>query len=148
MAGGKRKGAGRPKGSKGAKTLEKEVQLERVRQRVFSATDRLLNAQLSLAQGVSYLYKIEKRKVVGPKGGITWMPEKPKIVTSTWEIESYLEGLLDESDIDSNEPGATYYYITTEKPENQAIKDMFDRVYGKPIETLEATVTNTLKVDV
>lgn len=149
MKGGKRNGAGRPTGSKNAKTLEKEKELERVKQRVYQATDTILNAQLSLARGLSYLYKIEKRKVTGPKGGVSYVSEKPKLVTAEWEISDYISGLLEEGDHeDENDPSASYYYITTDKPENQAIKDLFDRAYGRPVETIDATVTTTLRVDV
>lgn len=48
---------GRPSGRKNDATLEREAQLERLRQRVFEAFDPLINAQLSLAQGISYLFK-------------------------------------------------------------------------------------------
>jgi hypothetical protein len=48
---------GRPQGRKNDATLEREAQLERLRQRVFEAFDPLINAQLSLARGVSYLFK-------------------------------------------------------------------------------------------
>ncbi len=147
--GGKRKGAGRKKGSKSKKTLEKEIELERVKQRIFSFTDKLVDSQLSLARGISYLYKIEKQRIVGPKGGISYKSLPPKLVTHEFEIQAYLEGLVNEGDMDDKKDReATYYYITTEKPENQAIKDMLDRAFGKPVETVEATVTETLKIDV
>jgi hypothetical protein len=43
---------GRPLGRRNEKTLEREAQLERFRQRVFEAFDPLINAQISLARGV------------------------------------------------------------------------------------------------
>jgi len=123
---------GRPKGRKNNKTLERELALERIRQRVFEATDVLVNGQLTNARGVSYLYKIEKTKVIGPKGGISYRAERPKLVTNEYEIENYLAGLIEEGDADDqNDPAATYYYITTEKPETPAAKELWDRALGK-----------------
>jgi hypothetical protein len=48
---------GRPSGRKNDATLEREAQLARFKQRVFEAFDPLINAQLSLARGLSYLFK-------------------------------------------------------------------------------------------
>lgn len=50
--GGKREGAGRPKGPQ---TLEKEAAREIVRQRVFAQLDALVDAQIANSKGLSYL---------------------------------------------------------------------------------------------
>jgi len=120
--GGARKGAGMPKGKKTAKTVAKELELQYIRDRVAASKESLMNAQITLATGVSYLYRIDKDS----KG----RDKKPELVKSQWEIESYLSG---EADPES------YYYITTEKPENNALDSLFDRTIGKPKTVNEIT---------
>ena len=113
---------GRPSGRKNDATLEREAQLERLRQRVFEAFDPLINAQLSLARGISYLFK-EDINDDGSKG-------KPILVVDPEEIRAYLAE-------DYNALSTTYYYITTKAPENAALKDLWDRALGKPAQMLE-----------
>lgn len=130
---------GRPKGSKSPKTLEKEAVLREYKTRVMGVTNILLNSQLTLAKGQQYLFKIEKKKLTGPKGGVSYIPQRPKLVTSQIEIQNYLEGLLDESDIDDNDPAATYYYLTTKDPNSQTIDSMLDRTFGKSAQSIDLT---------
>jgi hypothetical protein len=91
---------GRPPGRKNDKTLEREAELERLRQRVFQATDVLVDAQLGTARGRSYLFKADTDE--DGKAG------KPILVDDPVEIAAYLVE-------DYNELETTYYYITTEK---------------------------------
>ena len=44
---------GRPPGRKNNKTLEREVELARLRQRIYEATDVLIDAQLGTCRGRS-----------------------------------------------------------------------------------------------
>lgn len=130
--GGKRPGAGRRKGSKNRATLEKQIVEEEYKQRVLHSANKLLNAQMNLAEGAQYLYRIDKTKIIGPKGGISYRSEKPKLVTDQWEIEEYLAGLTEDGDVeDENDPSAAYYYITAEKPDNKALDSLFDRAFGR-----------------
>jgi hypothetical protein len=71
---------GRPPGRKNERTLEREAQLERFKQRVFEAFDPLIDAQLSLARGLSYLYKLDIDED-GKHG-------KPILVTDPEEIQA------------------------------------------------------------
>jgi len=108
-----------------------------------TAADELFIAQMSLAKGYFYLFKIEKKLFVGPKGGEKWVPQKPKLVTSLWEIEAYLMGLVDESyDPHDNDPAATYYYIVTKDPQNAAIDSLQDRAYGRASATIDLQSTD------
>jgi len=116
------KKGGRPKGAKSKATLEREAQLERFKQRVFEAFDPLMDAQLSLARGLSYLYKLD----VEDDG----KRSKPILVTDPDEIRAYLAE-------DYNALETTYYYITTKAPDNAALKDLFDRTLGKPAPVFE-----------
>lgn len=136
--GGARPGAGRKKGSKSPKTLEREAILAAFRQRAMTVADRLLDYQLSLAKGQTYLYKIEKECIVGPKGGKSYRNKRPELVTEQWEIEAYLEGIIENGDIDDDKsPDATYYYITAKPPDNNAIDSILDRTFGKATQSIE-----------
>lgn len=151
MRGGKREGSGRPKGAKDPQTLEREKVQEAINQRVFKIADSLITPQISLAKGQQFLYKITKTKVVGPKGGITYKPEKPELVTSEQEIKDYLDNLIDVANGDIEEetnPAATYYFITTKEPNNMAIDSLLNRTLGKPKETMEVKQEVSLKLDV
>ena len=53
--GGKRPGAGRPKGSLTKVTIEKRKTEEAMTLRILGAVDRLINSQLTLAEGTSFL---------------------------------------------------------------------------------------------
>lgn len=112
--GGKRSGAGRKKGSKNKATLEQAAIKKKFDQKVLRAAGRLFRSQMTLAEGVSFLYRIDKDS----KG----KDKKPVKVTSPEEIEEYLSGETD---------GSGYYYITTISPDNRAIDSMLDRVFGR-----------------
>lgn len=115
---------GRPLGRKNDTTLIREARLERIKERVNEATDVLVNSQLSLARGLSFLYRIDK----DAKGS----NKKPELVTHQYEIEAYLNGNVDED---------SYYYITTERPDNQAINALFDRTHGKASQSVDLKLT-------
>ena len=134
-----RKG-GRPRGKKSKTTLEREAVLRAFRERAMRSADLLFDAQLTLAKGQTFLYKIEKELQIGPKGGKRYVNSKPKLVTNQSEIESYLEGLANEGDLeDENDPNATYYYLTTKEPSNYAADSLLDRTFGKSTQRLEHT---------
>lgn len=115
--GGKRPGAGRPKGSLDTRTLEKKEAEKLFTDRVMKNVDKLFNAQMSIAEGCSYLYRIDQIGEGSKKR------EEHVLVTDPDEIKQYLDG----------ETEGAYYYITTKTPENKAIDSMLDRVFGKAV---------------
>lgn len=119
--GGKRTGAGRPRGSREARTLERAAVLRAYRDRVMRQADRLLEAQLTLAQGCSFLFRVEKAKEKGERA-------KHELVRDPEEITKYLNGEVD---------ATKYYYVTTERPDGKAIADMLDRTFNKAVQGLE-----------
>lgn len=142
--GGKRPGAGRKPGKKLPKTLEKEKILASLRARIMRMADRILDKQLVLVNGQQFLYKIEKEWVKTGKGETTgyWRNKKPELVEDEFTIRWYLENITDKAngDIeDKEEPGETYYFITTKEPSNQAIDSMLDRTFGRSTQRLEHT---------
>lgn len=123
--GGHRPGAGRPKGSKDAKTLEREKVQKAFDQRVMRAADRLFNAQLSAAEGVTFLFK----RTRGKKG------ESGKVerVTSPAEMIAYIEahGSASAGVMGNDE----YFYLAAERPNHDAVDRMLNRALGKAVES-------------
>lgn len=120
--GGARPGAGRPKGRISEHVRARRIAEQEFRNRVIRSKDALMNAQMTLAQGVQMLYCITTDK----KGNRS----KPELVTDQSTIESYLAGELEDEE---NE----YYFITTERPDNRALDSLFDRSFGKAKQPIE-----------
>lgn len=106
--GGKRKGAGRPKGQQ---TLDKEALRERVRQRVAKELDPLLDAQLANAKGLSHFF-------LRDADGRFVMITDPKAI---------------ETALNMGDEGK-YYWIHTKDPSIQAFTDLMNRALDKPKE--------------
>jgi hypothetical protein len=118
--GGPRKGAGRPKGKRDARTLERDRVFTKLKQRIMRKAGKILDAQFTLAAGMSFLYRIDKDSADNRK--------KPVLVTDPEEISKF----LDEHSEGSGEVGGSFYYITTVKPDGFAIDSMLNRAFGKP----------------
>lgn len=120
--GGKRPGAGRKKGFRFSKTLEKEAARELVRQKVFENLEPMLRAQMAHAQGIGHLFTRDKH------GKYT------KI-----ENMAVAEKLLSEGTEDTD------YFIFMKDPSVQAFTDLMNRALDKPKEqeqshTLDAKI--------
>jgi hypothetical protein len=114
------KKGGRPKGSLNQATIEKKEAEKQFIDRVVKSVDRLFNAQISIAEGCSYLYRIEQIGEGNKKR------EEHVLVTDPDEIKKYLDGETEDS----------YYYITTKTPDNKAIDSLMDRAFGKARQTI------------
>jgi len=123
--GGKQPGAGRPKGRKDDKTLKKEAIFKAVQDRIMRNAQRILDRQLALSEGCSYLMKMTTTN----KG-----KKKVAIVTDPSVITKYLDGTLDDEKEDKE-----YYYITADKPDNKALQDLLDRAFGKAPQSIDHT---------
>ena len=147
-------GAGRPVGSRSYTTVEREAMMLQMRGRTLDNMHMLYNSQLTLAKGCTYLFKIEKERRTGQKGKVYYVSKPPKLVTSLDEITRYLENVIEEENNEINytenpeeylapekefDEGATYYFITTEKPNNVAIDSMLDRTFGQSVKSVELT---------
>lgn len=132
--GGPRPGGGRPKGSQNAETKRRAAMLKVYRQRVEKQTHRLLDAQMTLALGVTTLWRIPKEvEIKRNRQGEEYEVEKrgkPEMVTDQATVAKYLAG-----DFEAD-PKADYYFITTDKPDNRALDSMLDRTYGKATQPL------------
>jgi hypothetical protein len=129
MKGGKRKGAGRPKGAQNKITLERKAVAEAFNQRVMTKADALFNAQLRLAIGSMKVFRIDEIK----EGKKT-----RHVHTHVTDVDE-IKALLDEHDGGSGEVDGSYYYFADVLPDNKAIDSMLNRALGKPVETLEHT---------
>lgn len=108
---------GRPPGAKSHTTIEREAIMAQVKTRIANQAQRIVDAQMSIALGQQFLYKIHTNS----KG----IREKAELITDEWKIRAYLNG-----EFDYNDEG-DYYFITTKEPINSAIDSMLDRTFGK-----------------
>ena len=112
-----RKG-GRKKGTRTPAVLEREAAGRLLRQRIAAHADQLFEAQFTLARGCTELYKLKDGKV--------------RKVGDTATIKRYLLGELSEAD--------GYHWITRERPDGPAIRDMLDRAFDRPMQLQQHTL--------
>lgn len=98
--------------------------LAEYRKRVCDQAQRLLDAEMTVAMGCSYLFRKPKE---APKG----KERKVERVTDPETIAQYLNGELEGDD--------DYYFITAEKPDTMTIRGMFDRTFDKPGQRVAVT---------
>lgn len=110
--GGKRKGAGRPKGSREKGTVEKEALREILRAKVAEKLEPMIEAQIANSMGIKYL--VARDKATGKFEKLTEARAKAK-----------LEGKG--SDLESIE-------VWEERPNVQAFTDLLNRTIDKPAE--------------
>lgn len=119
-----------------------------MQQRIMEGADLLLDSQWSVARGVTFLYKIEKywEKVADKKGKEVKVLRRkpPELVTAEWEIRAYIQGLVDdveleEGNVNKQDPEATYYFITTQKPDSRAIDSLISRAFGRHVQPVMLT---------
>lgn len=98
--GGRRQGAGKPKGYKHAKTLEKEEARALLRKMVFEQMTPLVQAQIDNAKGLKYL--IVRNKATGKFEKVTETMAKLKVgqdsdreVVEVWEKDPSVHAFTD-----------------------------------------------------
>lgn len=122
--GGKRAGAGRPKGSKELHTLEKESAREVVRQMVVAQLGPLIEAQLSHARGLKYLVTRDKKT--------------GKFIRVTEAMARHKQALADTEEI---------IEVWEKDPSVQAFTDLLNRALDKPKEQAqEIQVSGSLDI--
>lgn len=136
------KRGGRPKGTRTKAALERDKVMAAWRQRVFQFADALLDSQMTLARGQTFLYKVEKEWVQTGKGGF-FKKKRPVIVEDPEEIRAFIEREGEGANPDEDQDGGDiFYYLTTKEPSNQAIDSMLDRAAGKAIATTQVQGAN------
>lgn len=126
--GGAREGAGRPKGSMNEESKRRAEIKRALQERISKHADRLFAAQMSIAEGVTMLFKVEKDE----KGN----NKKPELVTDQNTIQRFIDEC---GGYDGQMDGDTYYFLTTKVPDNKAIDSMLDRAFGKADSKLDLT---------
>ena len=112
--GGRRPGAGAKKGSKQSRTVEKQAILKRFRERIAEQVDPLIDAQIAAALGVTHIMARDK--------------------AGRWQ--QVTDPLVMARVLDS---GETFYRLTARNPDVQALRDCWDRLFGKAPQALELT---------
>jgi len=122
--GGFREGAGRKEGSKNKTTLATREALRAFQERVRSNVDKLFNAQLAIAVGNHFLFRVDISE--DDKGKLK---KTNVLVTDPEEIKK----ALDQNLIDGND----YYFISTKSPDNKALESLLDRAFGRATQPVE-----------
>lgn len=124
--GGKREGAGRPKGTLNPSTITKEQAREALRQIVLREMDALTAAQIAHAKGISHFMLRD------PKTGKFERLTDPNQIAAALNAEDAEEG--------------SSYYIWAKDPSVQAFTDLMNRALDKPKEQ-EAEIKLTGEAD-
>lgn len=111
-AGGKRKGAGRPKGLRMPSTLTKEAAREALRQRVTKEMDVMLDAMIATVKGLKHFFLRDAKTKQFTR------------ITDPNEIENALN---------TGKEGENFW-IFTKDPSVQAFTDLANRALDKPAE--------------
>lgn len=127
-SGGKRKNAGRKQGSKGKKTIERELELESLRQGIMQHTQKILESALNSACGSTVMF--QRKKVKNKKTGKYERTGEFVKVSDENRVHKLLEG---------GGKGEDWYFITTKDANVIAIKELWDRAFGKSQDSLDIT---------
>lgn len=130
---------GRPKGRKNNATIEKEEARKAYQQLVLQNLRPLFSSQMSLARGVSYVYRIDRH------GKGSTLRIEHVLLEDAREIADALD-IIENNDPNGDEEGNGFYYVTTKAPENRAIDSMLDRSIGKPAQPLSGDKENPLEL--
>jgi hypothetical protein len=128
--GGLRPNSGRPRGSRNKMTKDIKAKEKTIKERITKNLDELVNAQLSLAKGLFFMYEIKMRNIGGRRKPEHIQVKDPK------KIKAFLDGELE----------GEYYYISAQAPENKAIDSLLDRAFGKA--TSETNVNHDFNINV
>lgn len=119
-------------GTKAKKTLAKEEAWKEYEQKMVDSLFAITRAQLVVALGAQYLFKIEKEKI-----GNKIVNKKAVRVTSPIEMENYLDDYIN-GNVDTS-PESDYFFFTASDPNVSAISDILDRINGKAISNTRLT---------
>lgn len=133
--GGARSGAGRRAGSKNKATIEEGIVKHELRQRVLANVEGLISAQLTLAKGITHVFKV----TIGERGG----RGEPELVTDQDELHEAIDLITAGNaygEIQEEDGALTrYYFLTTKAPDNKALDSLLDRVFGKATFSMDIT---------
>ena len=131
--GGKRKGAGRPKGSVEDKTVRKRAVKKAIDERVMRHADKLFHAQLTKAVGSVMVFRVDKGR--------------SKTVHTQITDPAEIKRFLDEHGGQSGIVGDSFYFVTDVAPDNRAIDSMLDRTFGRANKSIELSDPQSEKIE-
>ena len=123
--GHKKYGGGKKKGDRHKKSIAVEAALETYKQEMLRELKPILTSQLQSAKG---LFVVLRRGLIKGKNGKLYRGGQLEQVKDQDEIERLLN---------SEGQGEDWHIITSREPNIPALKDILDRVFGKPQETIE-----------
>jgi hypothetical protein len=126
--GHKKYGGGIKKGERHKKSIAVEAALETYKQEMLRELKPILTSQLQSAKG---LFVVLRRRLVRKKVG------KRNILVREGELEQVKDPFEIERLLNSDGQGDDWHIITSKEPNIVALKDILDRVFGKPQETIE-----------
>lgn len=132
--GGKRPGAGKPKGKKTKAVLDREAAAKAFKERVAIHANELFNAQKDLAVGEKYLMVI---KTIGSGAK---QRRETSIVTDPETIKQFLDEELEDTDTE-------YYFMTTKPANNMALDSLLNRSFGKAEEKVNLEHSGAIKTN-
>lgn len=121
-------------------TLTREEAYRKVQERLIERTMKLANAQTMLGLGTIKVFRIDAHyEYFGKQKKL--VKDKPKIVKDDEEIINVLDHEYGDGDspdeINSDYP--KFYFVEVKDANNQAIDSQFNRLFGKPKETVDVT---------
>lgn len=127
------KGGKAKKGVKHKTTIDRENVLNLAKDIIAGRTRKLVDTQTMLALGTIKIFVI-KYDFIGKKR----VARKPELVTDDETIANVLYHEYADGEDPSDD--SEYFFVTTKDPENQAIKDLLDRTFGKATENRNLTI--------
>lgn len=121
------------KGTKNKSTIDRENVLNLAKDIIAGRTRKLVDTQTMLALGTIKVFRI-RYEFVGKKR----VAQKPELVTDDETIANVLYHEYADGEDPSDD--SEYFFVTTKDPENQAIKDLLDRTFGKATENRNLTI--------
>lgn len=128
---GHKKWGGKKKGTKNKKTIEKAKALEVYQQAILKELKPLMSAHFAVAKGTQII--IARDKVWDDK-------KKRKVRKGRWVRITRLDDILELMNSPDKE-GEDYYIIYTQDPNPKALEDLMNRVFGKPKEEVDISLT-------
>lgn len=134
--GGARNGAGRKKGGMNFTTKKRLAIRKQFEDRIHHNADVLLNAALNKALGETYLMRKVTEK--DSKGKVLRVYHE--VVTDQQTIIDYLDGELEGNDsLNDQFDDDNWYYMSTKPVDMVAVKELYDRAFGKALQKTDLT---------
>ncbi len=117
-------------------TLLKEEVYKQIQQKLMERSLGLINTQTILAHGAIKIFKVVTT-TIGKGKNEKKFREKPVLVKDDDEIIAVID--YEFGDGDSPNSDDEFFFVVTQDPDNGAIRDQLNRVFGKPDAKVDLT---------